>query len=227
RANLATVTEMRMRVDPITRARNQAEVPLATALSLMVRERLTGQAPPGSVRTGLGLVSDWIEEKAGSDLDALGFALDDQAAFAALASKLLRDLELIEGDDQAPSEGGEDQESEGEDQESEGESDEQDQQSGDEGEGQAAMRAEQSEGGEGEDEGRYEEDEILEADDGLGDDAEEGLLPVRPNRPLSDMPPQFDYRIFTTRFDEVIDAGELCEPDELGRVRSYLDQQLG
>ena len=226
RANLATVTEMRMRVDPITRARNQAEVPLATALSLMVRERLTGQAPPASVRTGLGLVSDWIEEKAGSDLDALGFALDDQAAFAALASKLLRDLELIEGDDQAPSEGGEDQESEGEDQESEGESDEQDQQSGDESEGQAAMRAEQSESGEGEDEGRYEEDDILEADDGLGDDAEEGLLPVRPNRPLSDMPPQFDYRIFTTRFDEVIEAGELCDPDELGRLRSYLDQQL-
>src|SRR3712207_2944322 len=50
RANLARVTEMRMRTDPITRARNQAEVPLSTALSLMVRERLTGQAPPETAR---------------------------------------------------------------------------------------------------------------------------------------------------------------------------------
>jgi cobaltochelatase CobT len=226
RANLAMVTEMRMRVDPITRARNQAEVPLATAVSLMVRERLTGQAPPEAVRSGLNLVSDWIEEKAGSDLDALGLALDDQATFAALATKLLRDLELVEGDEQMPTEGGEDEEAEGEDQDSEGESEEQDDQDGGESEGQAAVRAEQSDSAEGEDEGSYQEDDILEADDGLGDDAEEGILPVRPNRPLSDMPPQFDYRIFTTRFDEVIEAGELCDPDELGRLRSYLDQQL-
>ena len=226
RANLATVTEMRMRVDPITRARNQAEVPLATALALMVRERLTGQKPPEIVRSGLGLVSEWIEEKAGSDLDALGLALDDQATFAALASKVLRDLELVEGEEQAPHESGEDDESEGEDQDTEGENDEQDQQSGDESEGQTAVRAEQSESAEGEDEGRYEEEDILEADDGLGDDAEDGILPVRPNRALSDMPPQFDYRIFSTRFDEVIEAGELCDPDELGRLRSYLDQQL-
>jgi cobaltochelatase CobT len=61
---------------------------------------------------------------------------------------------------------------------------------------------------------------------GLGDDGEEGVLPVRPNRPLSDLPPHFDYRVFTTRFDEVVEAAELCDPEELGRLRMYLDQQL-
>ncbi|HWH21776.1 MAG TPA: cobaltochelatase subunit CobT, partial [Allosphingosinicella sp.] len=98
RANLGRVTEMRMRTDPITRARTAEEVPLATAIALMVRERLTGEQPPEITRGGLKLVSDWIEEKGGSDLDALGLALDDQAAFAALATKLLRDLDLVEGD---------------------------------------------------------------------------------------------------------------------------------
>src|SRR3546814_3728110 len=89
---------------------------LSTAVSLMVRERLTGEAPPEVAREGLKLVSDWIEEKAGSDLDALGLALDDQAAFAALTSKLLRDLELVEGDLDAEHEPEEGEEGEGEDQ---------------------------------------------------------------------------------------------------------------
>ena len=35
------------------------------------------------------------------------------------------------------------------------------------------------------------------------------------------------YRVFTTRFDEVVEASELCSPVELGRLRAQLDQQLG
>ena len=224
RTNLARVTEMRMRTDPITRARSQAEVPLATALSLMVRERLTGAAPPDAARAGLDLVSEWIEEKAGDDLDALGLALDDQAAFAALAAKLLRDLDLTEGDllsDTEPDDGGE---GEGEDQDQDGDSDDDSDDSG--GQGEADLRVEQGEASETEGEGNYEEDQIAEGDDGLGDDAEEGMIPTRPNRPWSDLPPQFDYRVFTARFDEQIEAAELCDPEELGRLRSYLDQQL-
>ena len=58
------------------------------------------------------------------------------------------------------------------------------------------------------------------------EEGEEGILPVRPNRPLGDLPPQFDYRIFTTQYDEIVAATELCDEEELGRLRSYLDQQL-
>jgi cobaltochelatase CobT len=35
-----------------------------------------------------------------------------------------------------------------------------------------------------------------------------------------------DYKAFTTKFDEVVDAHELCEPEELQRLRDYLDKQL-
>src|SRR3954470_20912713 len=52
RANLTRAVEMRIRTDPITRARNRAEVPLGTALGLKVRERLTGEAPPDGARGG-------------------------------------------------------------------------------------------------------------------------------------------------------------------------------
>jgi cobaltochelatase CobT len=35
-----------------------------------------------------------------------------------------------------------------------------------------------------------------------------------------------DYRPFTPRFDETVSAEELCEPEELDRLRGYLDKQL-
>ena len=226
RANLARATEMRMRTDPIARARNASEVPLSTAVSLMVRERLTGETAPENVRAGLRLVSDWIEDKAGADLDALGLAIDDQRAFAALTTKLLQDLELIEGEldpEESPDQG---EESDGQEQDR-GEDGEDDQdQDGAGAEGQAEVRAEQGETGEDQSESDTGEEDTSEGEDGMGQEGEEGMLPVRPNRPLSDLPPQSDYRMFTTRFDEMVEATELCDEEELGRLRAYLDQQL-
>jgi cobaltochelatase CobT len=226
RANLARATEMRMRTDPITRARSRAEVPLDTALGLLVRERLTGAVPPEAAQAGLDLVSGWIEDKAGADLDALGLVLDDQGAFAQLATKLLQDLELVEGDPDADrnpddgeaAEGGDEAEgaAEGEDKEDEDGA----------GEGDAEVRVEQGDASDEETEGAYDDQELGDGEDGLGQEGEEGMMPVRPNRPLSDLPPQFDYRVFTTRFDEVIHAAELCDEAELTRLRAYLDQQL-
>ena len=73
----------------------------------------------------------------------------------------------------------------------------------------------------------WSEEEMADASDGLGEEGEEGMLPVRPNRPLSDLPPSFDYRIFTDRImTRIVEAGELCDEEELGRLRAYLDQQL-
>ena len=94
-ANLSSALAARFRSDPLVRARNRDEVPLSSALQLLVRERLTGETPPPQAAAGLALVRDWIEAKAGADLDALGLALDDQRAFAKLATRLLEDLELV------------------------------------------------------------------------------------------------------------------------------------
>src|SRR5439155_17027169 len=48
--------------------------------------------------------------------------------------------------------------------------------------------------------------------------------PGRRNWALS---PETDYKAFTTRFDEIVEAPELCDEEELGRLRAYLDQQMG
>src|SRR5687767_12007650 len=82
RANLNDLAESRVRLDAITRARTAEEVPLATAVGLLARQRMTGEAPPKPAEPGLRFVSEWIEEKAGAELDALALTIDDQAAFA-------------------------------------------------------------------------------------------------------------------------------------------------
>jgi len=224
RVNLGHALDMRMRSDPIARAQAADEVPLPTAVGLLVRERLTGDAAPPAARAGLDMVRGWIEEKAGDDLDALSNALDDQGRFAQLAQKLLRDLELTATPDEIdPTDSNDQSEDE---QEGEGE---QDQDQSEEGDSQAQMDARAEEGeGEAEDGEQQEMDaeSDMDSDGDPGDEGEEGMLPVRPNRPMGDLPPQFDYKSWTTEFDEVIAATELCDEDELTRLRAYLDQQL-
>jgi cobaltochelatase CobT len=226
-ANLATALEAKMRADPIARARTREEVPLSTAIGLMVRERLTGQKVPDRAKPGLDMVREWIEEKAGSDLDGLNLALDDQAAFAQLATKMLQDLQLMSADmppEYEPEEG--EDEDDGQD-ENEGETDDEREGEGAGAQDKMEVRAEADEGQSDEqDEGEAERDQMAEEEGGLGDDAEEGAAPARPNRPFSDLSPDFDYQAYTSKFDEVVDAAELCDDEELTRLRAYLDQQL-
>ncbi len=219
--NLTHSLEMRLRTDAITRANAADEVPLSTALSLLVRERLTGQAVPDIAAPGVDMVRGWIEEKAGGDLDALGLALDDQAAFASLAQTMLQHLNLTEGEIE-PNEaddGGDDSE---EEQEQDGEND-------DEGQGeagQAEARAEPQEGAGEETEADYDQSEMEDIDDGDGDMGEDGMQPVNPKRNNWDHLPQSDYKQWTARFDEIVGATDLADEEELNRLRAYLDQQL-
>jgi cobaltochelatase CobT len=222
--NLAHALDVRLRADPITRARTKDEVPLSTALGLMVREALTGEQAPAAAAPGIALVRESIEQKA--DLSNLALALDDQRAFQTLAMKLLEDLELVEGD-QTPEESDEGgNEDEGTDSEQQDEGEEGENQDG-EGQAESEQRGEQRESDDTEGEGQEQGEESYDDLDGEpGDDGEEGMQPVRPNRPVADLSPHFDYKVWTTQFDEIIAATELCDADELARLRGYLDQQL-
>jgi cobaltochelatase CobT len=226
RSNLVRLTDMRLRTDPLVRARVREEVPLASAIGLIVRERLTGEPAPEAARAALAMVSEWIEEKAGTDLDALPLVLDDQGAFAQMLGRVLQDLELVEGDLDPEEDPDAADEGEGEDDRESGEGDDANADQDAAGEGEAEMRPEQGDSGDGEAESDWAEQDMDMSEQGLGDEGEEGTVPVRPNRPLSDLPPQFDYKVFTSHYDEIVEASELCDEEELGRLRSYLDQQL-
>lgn len=225
RANLNHALELRLKSDAIRRARSADEVPLSTALALKVRERLTGQAIPGDVAAGVALVDQWIEDNAGSDLDALSLAIDDQRAFQQLTTAMLEHLHLIDADVPPDTEEPEAQD-EGEDEEDQSE----DGDSGQDAAGDSDMNAEaraEDQGGDTEDgETDYSDEFDADSDAGADDMGEEGMMPVRPNRPMSDLPPGFDYKAYTTKHDEIVTPEELCDEDELVRLRGFLDQQL-
>jgi cobaltochelatase CobT len=222
-ANLGHALELKLRTDPISRAQTADEVPISTALSLIVRERLTGAPVPAGAAAGVDMLRGWIEENAGSDLDALALALDDQRAFAALTQSMLEHLNLTEGDidPSDADEGGDDAE----------DSQDQDGDSEDAGEGesgQAEARAEPQQGeGEGEEtEADYDGEDIDDQDGADGEMGDDGMQPVTPQRRNWDHLPQSDYKIWSTKYDETITAIELADEEELNRLRAYLDQQL-
>ena len=64
------------------------------------------------------------------------------------------------------------------------------------------------------------------ADDADMGDAETPGEPQRPRHFGQNEPRGPDYRAFTMKFDETVAAEDLCEPEELDRLRGYLDKQL-
>ncbi len=223
KSNLDAATEMRTSGDAIVRAQNSSEVPLQTALSLMLREQLTGEAIPDKAQAGVNLVREFIEGKVGEDFSALGDSLADQEAFQKLTLDMLRELDLTRPTD-APDETDSD--------DSDEDDGEEDDQSGDEQqEGDADPQASEVAGDMAEGDGEGESDSELSADEDMqdGEPGEEGdasNAPVRPNRPQADIPDGLDYNAFTERFDEEVEAPELCDAEELDRLRAYLDSQL-
>ena len=224
--NLARMTDARIKTDPIVRARTPDEVPLATALGLVVRERLTGVKPPRLAEAGIALVRADIEAKAGAHLDDLAANIDDQSAFALVMRRVLNDLGLGEDPDATPDDSDENNEDDA-DNDSPGDE-------GDEAEGDTAgqessveTRAEESSDSADEAETRevdMDSEAVSEAE--MGEEGREGTTPWRPNAPLHELPAGFDYHAFSTVYDEIINAEDLCDAEELTRLRGYLDQQL-
>src|SRR3954470_12747879 len=215
RENLANLTHARVRGDAIVRARNAEEVPLATAVALIARERLTGEAPPKAALAGLKLIAPWIEDKAAAELDALALTLDDQAAFAKLSRRLLEDLDLAAAEDvteDEPDEAGDDAEGEEGGSEENAEQDDE----GSPGGGDMEMRGEQVEDDSAEGDSSQEM-EAGEEESQIGDDISDSVF-ASPSRRNWDLTPDTDYKAFTTRFDEMVEARELCDEEELGRL---------
>jgi cobaltochelatase CobT len=221
RDNLDAALMNRVGGDPITRAESPDQVPVQAALALLLREKLTGQPIPEIARAGVEMLRHWIEDKAGGDFEALAKSIDDQRAFQNLSLDMLQHLELTRAEDieQSPDESDDLDGDEETEEEQEGDDSGAEQQP-------SEMAAEPSQGedeGENEAEGEA-SDDMQEAEE--GQDGEEGMLPVRPNRPWTDIPDTFDYKVFTEAFDEIVDASELCDEEELTRLRAYLDAQL-
>jgi cobaltochelatase CobT len=217
-ANLAAGLEQRLLGRGLGKARVKDEAPLADVLGLMVREKLTGEKPPASIAAAVELWRPLIEAKAGADLEKLVSTLRDQKAFARATRTMLNHLALGDQADQDPSA---DENAEGENPDGEND-DGEDQDAQQDGESAATESAADAEDGQ-----EVESESVSQPSDELSDtvEPEDGAKPNRHEAPFAHQN-EWGYKVFTTEFDEEIAAPDLCEAEELVRLRSFLDQQL-
>ncbi|MGZ9113303.1 MAG: cobaltochelatase subunit CobT [Brevundimonas sp.] len=227
RANMNAALLTRLEKMGALRAADAERVPVAEAVALLVRERLTGQRAPDGAGAMLDLVRTGIEDRAGAKLNALAEVAGDQTAFAERLKDVLRALDLDPGDgrgeDASDDQG--DEEPDPQDPDAADDQDDEDDAGGGEGQSmdgstddkdQGEDRDSRPDGAPGDPDGEASDD---------GPDVSEGSLPNR--QQTADDGRAIDaYRVFTTAFDEVVDAADLCDPNELERLRALLDQQL-
>jgi cobaltochelatase CobT len=223
-SNITAMLDDRYHRSPFAEARTREEAPLEDAVAMLARERLTGLEPPRGAARLVELWRPLIEEKAGADLNRLGDALLDQRAYARLVRKVLSSLGLSndsdadaeesdeETEDKTPPEEADEDQGEGEDQSTQD----------------SMQREAADEAADDADEGTIDTVEAPSSeleDEGEAGEAEEAAesRPPQPQAPEKRGP---DYKAFTARFDEIVDADELCDADELQRLRDYLDKQL-
>lgn len=197
--------------------RNDTQIP--DAVGLILRERLTGQKAPASSQPLVRLWRPWVEERIGSRLTTLKNSIHDQVKFGENLRQILEDLDLPASLNGDPNE---DDNAQGQD-DTEGQENQED-----------ADLDPNSEPNESDDQEMDMEfmdpdalddvEDMVETEDAEEDpDATMRGQPQNPDFPDKNIQA---YRAFTQEHDEIVEAEMLCEPEELGRLRAQLDQQL-
>jgi cobaltochelatase CobT len=223
--NLAAMLDDRFHRGKFDDITDRADAPIEDAVALLVRERLTGLAPPPAAKRLVDLWRPWIEDRAGRDLDRLGKLVEDQRRFGDVVHDLLDSLEM--GEERSHDSEEDEQESRDQDLRPDDAGEDGQAKESDEADGMTVEEAEVA--AEELPEGAAEAADAPSADmpdDADMSEADTASEPWRPRHSGLNEPRGPDYRAFTSKFDETVAAEELCEPEELDRLRGYLDKQL-
>ena len=196
----------------------ESEAPLSVAVGLLVRQRLTGRELPPSAENVVQFWRDYVEQNAGQDIDQLKDVVLDQAKFADVCREIIADLGMAAELDDPPDLDDSDQDTESMDEGAEADSEfsPEDVMLDDEN-----MADENADG----DSTMMEMDADMDMDD-LGAEADPDEAPMQLPDDAGRIRMDVNYQAFTEEFDETIAAEELCEADEMLRLRAMLDQQL-
>ncbi len=220
-ANLRAKLSEECESEGYDRMTRKDQLPIDKALALLARERISGEAAPEGARRVLNLWRDTLGDTADQALSEMTNAQDDQTAFARASRKLLAALDLAEAEvDAEPDDNSEDGDDGGEQSGAQDNSQDGDGKSESEQDSMLGAQPEEMEGEAADDDGSDSEDDAAVAE---GDDRPGGPQPRR-ERPNPDN--EAIYRAYTRQHDEEVDAEDLCDPDELTRLRQQLDQQL-
>jgi len=196
----------------------ETEAPLSVAVGLLVRQELTGRPLPPSAENVVRFWRDHIESHAGDAIRSLKDSIGDQAEFATLCRNIIADLGMA-ADMDDPQDGDTNQD----DIDTVDESESADSDFAPE----DVMMDDESMGEESADGDAT----MMEMDADM--DMDESGAEADPDEAPNPMPDEagriakdINYKAYTEAFDETIRAEELCDAEEMTRLRQLLDQQL-
>ena len=196
----------------------QTEAPLSVAVGLLVRQRLTGRSLPDSAENLVRFWRDHVLEHAGEHIDALRDHVSDQARFAEMCRDIIADLGLpAEFDD--PLDGDADQddiETVDESDDSESEFSPEDVVMDDEAMAEEGVEGEAS---------MMDMDSDMDMDE-AGAEADPDESPESMIDEAGRIAVDVNYEAYSSKHDEIIRAEDLCDSEEMIRLRQLLDQQL-
>ncbi|OUJ00999.1 cobaltochelatase subunit CobT [Acetobacter cibinongensis] len=224
-ANLRYRLETECREAGLAQMTTPDQLSPAVALELLAREALTGESAPVSAQAILEKWRQTLPAKAQQALAHLKAHEDSQADYARATRKILAACALTEddaaSDDTEEDENGSDT-SDSEDQNSASPPEQQDEASPPEPEPTPSAPEPQMMAGSGD----FSPD--MQEEEGEGSGSEGTGEAAGPGK-RSDIPPgetAKTYHAYTTQFDEEVRAEELCDSEELNRLRHQLDLQL-
>lgn len=184
-------------------------------MPLLLRSEIAGLPVPSGAKAAVKALKDSLPDAVFTDFKILKTKLNNQSAYAQQVKELMVHFGLDDTIEPSTSNEDDDDQDETPDQQDEQEDQEtQDETPDDTSQPDTAM----------DENSQSDVTDMRESDAPPPDNAEQSDVPMQPDW-LDVAMPDSTYRVFTNAYDEVIRAEDLSDPDELDRLRHYLDQQ--
>ncbi len=221
--NLQKLIEKKFETNLIAPPGSDDTTSFVNAMHLYLRKKLSDAPIPQNSKKTMSLWEPWLEKRVGKFISDLSKNINDQELFGKNINNLLTALKSELGelddknndsDDDSDEEGSDEENSDDQNNTSQGDSEEENE------DGIETGLEENTESSS--DENEFSDDDI-ENNEGEGN---EELISKQQNNQNHLDNKSNAYKIFTNKYDEIINATDLCDNDELLRLRKTLDKQL-
>ena len=219
KSNLLSLYEKNCNEKNYSNVTSQSDLEIEHALEIYLKKKIDTNIVPKSASHALSYWSKWLDSKVGTSIDDLLENVNNQEKFAKLANKLISDLKLYDTNENKD---------ESEDDNKGQQTEELDNPDIDETESQSSMSDDDMDNTEEEVQSEESELPVDENNEEMQDLEDDGSENVKPQYKESKSVETIlsEYMVYSNKYDEIITAQDLCEDEELNRLRKYLDQQL-
>ena len=220
KSNLKMAYEKKCNSLELQNVESQSDLDIENAIDIYFRNEISSDYTPLNADKALKKWRSWLDKKIGNRTENMKNNIFNQKEFAQSVNQLIQDLDYYDKQENKDEKKEEDNNQDIEQLDSNEVNDL---------ENQSSFSEEES--SETEEEVSFEETEM-----NVDKENEEDLKDIDESN-NENAKPQFrgdnqtdkilnDYKVYSEEFDEIITAQNICEEEELNRLRSYLDQQL-